>query len=126
MDKKTKIMLEQVLRNNPYNPIILVGLSDDVFENTVVLSADIDARELNVTTDWYKKFAPFSNAERVCLQICGLDKLEKDEQMKFAGLLKDRRIGSYKLPDNVQIVILADDLVNISERIKSLALVWNV
>ncbi|MBE6453210.1 MAG: hypothetical protein E7012_06980 [Alphaproteobacteria bacterium] len=125
MDKKTKIMLNQVLQNNLYNPIILVGLTDYVFENTVVLSADIDARELNVTTDWCKKFVPFSNAERVCLQICGLDKLEKDEQMKFVGLLKDRRIGSYKLPDNVQIVVLVDDLGNVSERIKSLVLVWN-
>lgn len=125
MTTQTALKLEQVLNNNPQQPVIVIGASDLKISNFIDLPADIDERELHIPSHWHKRLNIKAENNKAVLFIGNLDSVPLQKQEQFARLLKDRRAGNYKLPANVQIVISASDKNRLSEKICSLALVWD-
>lgn len=126
MEMKAEFKLKQVLAANPAQTVIVVGAPDFEIDNYVSLSADIDERELHIPMHWHKLIEMKAKKPKAYLLIEGLDRLDDIAQQKFAGLLKDRRAGNYKLPANVQIVIPVAQREKVSAKIQSLSLVWEV
>lgn len=126
MDTKAEVKLKQVLSSNPGHPLLLIGASGFEFENYVGLSASIDERELHIPMNWHKLLEKKAQKSKAYLIIEGLEQLGEQKQEKFAGLLKDRRAGGYKLPANVQIIIPVAEKNKISKKIQSLSLLWEI
>lgn len=126
MTEKEKIKLEQVLANNPAHPVIVAGTQNAGEENSVVLAADMNERDLHMPSFWQKITDLKARNNTVRLVIEGLDALAPAEQEKFVPLIKDRRAGNYKLPANVQIVIPVAEKGRVCPKIQSLSLVWEV
>ena len=125
MSTKAELKLEQVLRNNPLQPLVLAGKGTFEGENCLALSATTDERELHIPSGWHKQLDLLAQTGKVYLLIEGMGEIAASEQDKFAGLLKDRRAGNYKLPDNAQIIIPVKDIKTLSNKIQTLALVWD-
>lgn len=126
MKKKSQIELAQVLANNPLQPIMIIGYQPDNWDNAVYIMGNTDERELHIPSLWHKELDNKAAKGRTHLIVADLEKVSKEEQNKFAGLLKDRRAGNYKLPNNAQIIIPVNDKNKISAKIQSLCLVWEV
>ena len=122
----SKIFLEQILHNNPLQPLIVAGKCAFNDEYAVFLDADIDERELHIPTVWKEKIEAIDSCNSVYLVVKDMDTQSFDEQKKFAGLLKDRRAGNFKLGNNVHIVISAGDINKISPELKKLSLIWEI
>ena len=122
----SKIFLEQILRNNPLQPLIVAGKCSFNDEYAVFLAADIDERELHIPTTWKDKIQAIDSRNTVYLVIQDLDSLNFEQQNKFAGLLKDRRAGNFKLGNNVRVVISVDDAAKVSPELKKLSLIWEI
>lgn len=118
MDTNDKIKFTQILKNNPTQSILLETDDDMGLENVIPLSAVIPERELHIPTRWHQKVLMKGTQEKVYLLIENIDKISKNEQEKFVPLLKDKRAGNFKLPTNVQIIISAHSLADVSENIK--------
>ena len=116
-----KIKLKTVLMNNRKWPLIIVGGVATDF-NAPILPATISPRDLNIC-DWVTELVAMNTDQMV---IDGLDKLRVSDQQKFITLLKDRRAGLHKLPDNIQIIIPVKFVDKLDKKIKELALVYNV
>ncbi|MBP3515131.1 MAG: hypothetical protein J6K65_02875 [Alphaproteobacteria bacterium] len=121
-----KMLFEQVLDNNPRHPVILAGNTELSLPSCVFMPADIAERELFIPSDWSKALDFEAQRGKAYLLIEGLDKLAPAQQRKFCMLLKNRRAGNYKLPDNVSIVIPVADKSGLSAEILSLSLLWDV
>ncbi len=120
------MLFEQVLDNNPRHPVILAGNTELSLPSCVFMPADIAERELFIPSDWSKALDFEAQRGKAYLLIEGLDKLAPAQQRKFCMLLKNRRAGNYKLPDNVSIVIPVADKSGLSAEILSLSLLWDV
>ncbi len=125
MIKKSKIKLSQVIKNNNLNPLIILGNELKEYQNKVEISANIDERFLNLSADWQEELTQKSSQEKAYCIIIGIEDISLQEQEKFVNLLKNRRAGNYKLPNNAMIIILANNENKISDKIKSLSLMWN-
>ena len=126
MNEEAKNKLSKVLSDNTKNPLIIVSDEDIVLENTITINATISERDLHIESMWHKKIMLRHSNKHLFLVINGLDNIEAEEQDKFIHLLKDRRSGTFKLPDYVQIVIPVKDKEKVSKQIKSLSLLWEV
>ena len=126
MNEEAKNKLSKVLSDNAKNPLIIVSDEDIVLENTITINATISERDLHIESMWHKKIMLRHSNKHLFLVINGLDNIEAEEQDKFSHLLKDRRSGTFKLPDYVQIVIPVKDKEKVSKQIKSLSLLWEV
>ncbi|MDR1337736.1 MAG: hypothetical protein LBJ73_01760 [Rickettsiales bacterium] len=116
-----KIKLKTVLAGNTKWPLVIVGAIAADFD-APVMPAIIPERDLN-TGGWVGELIDMRAARMV---IGGLDKLSDTQQQKFARLLKDRRAGTRRMPDNIQIIILVESANVLSKQIRDLCLVWNV
>jgi hypothetical protein len=116
-----KIKLKTVLENNRRWPLIITGAAAEDF-NAPIMPAAISPRDLNAG-DWIAELVRLA-ADR--LVIDGLEELAPDSQEKFITLLKDRRAGLHKLPEDVQIIIPARSADELSKEIKNLSLIYNV
>ena len=126
MNEEAKNKLSKVLSDNTKNPLIIVSDEDIALENTITINATINERDLHIESMWQKKIMLRHSNKHLFLVINGLDNIEAEEQDKFSHLLKDRRSGTFKLPDYVQIVIPVKDKEKVSKQIKSLSLLWEV
>lgn len=126
MNEEAKNKLSKVLSDNTKNPLIIVSDEDIALENTITINATINERDLHIESMWQKKIMLRHSNKHLFLVINGLDNIEAEEQDKFTHLLKDRRSGTFKLPDYVQIVIPVKDKEKVSKQIKSLSLLWEV
>ncbi|MBQ8480917.1 MAG: hypothetical protein IJ532_00085 [Alphaproteobacteria bacterium] len=122
----SKIFLEQILRNNPLQPLIVVGKCAFNDEYAVFIDADIDERELHIPTQWKEEIQAIDSSNSVYLVVQNLDTQSFDEQKKFVGLIKDRRAGNFKLGNNVHIVISISDLNKVAPELKKLSLLWEI
>jgi len=123
----SRLRLKQVLKNNRGHPLIVVGATSSDFEGavSVAMPANIAPRDLNAV-DWGAELAGMARNDKITLLIEDLDKLTPLAQQKFISLLKDRRAGTKKLPEGVQLVIPIQNLGKISKDIQRLALIWNL
>ena len=109
-------------------PILMEQISLEVFPNAVVIEANCNISELNgnyegkdfVAPKWYKDLLSKNSLKRI-LVINGIDKISKEEQLKFIELLKYKKISTFDIPNNTVIVLMASDITfNISPEISSL------
>lgn len=122
----SKIVLEQILHNNPLQPLVVVGKCAFNDEYAVFLDADIDERELHIPTKWKDQIQAIDSRDSAYLVVQNLDTQSFEAQNKFSGLLKDRRAGNFKLGNNVHIVLAVSDINKISPELKKLSLVWEI
>ena len=115
MNPTQKLKLQQLLKNNKYWPLLIVCADIQKSDDTSIIPATISERDLHTDMLVIKPY----------LLIEGLDAISKQEQEKFITLLKDRRTGLRKLPDNVQILIPVKAKENLSQKILDLVLIWN-
>lgn len=122
-------MFEKYVKSG-ISPILFEKIDIRAFNNAVVLNADCDNSLLNghyedinfVPPEWYKKIVEKSNNTYSLLIINELDKIEKDEQLKFLELFKYKKISTFDLPKNCVIVATCSNLeeCQINEEIYSL------
>lgn len=87
---------------------ILVNLPSTVFEESIVLSKDDKLYDLT----WYNKLIEKCKENNTILVLDRINELDEKEQLKYVELIKYKKIGENKLPDNTIIVVLYDDLKN--------------
>ena len=87
---------------------ILINLPSSIFEEAIILNKDDSLYDLN----WYNKLVERCKSDRCILILNKINELDKKEQLKYVELLKYRKIGNNKIPDNTIIVVLYDDLEN--------------
>ena len=96
------------------NEPILVN--DVKFNNTgldVVIDSKISIDELNdkfvdgkyVTPDWYNDLVNKSKERKTALVIENINDIDEVAQAKFIDIIKYKKIGLYKLPENIAIFI---------------------
>lgn len=105
-------------------PILIDNIDIDIFKNiSVIIKNDITKEELNGSLnkkpEWYKEL---EDSNKIILIIEDIDKISKEEQLKFHELLKYRKVGKYNLKNNVVIILTASKISSdtISENIYSL------
>ena len=121
--------LKELLLLNEY-PILVEDISNELFENAVILNNDCDISSLNghyegvdfVAPDWYNILVEKCKNGRSLLIINGINNSEIDEQLKFIEILKYRKISTFDLPKTCSIIVTAYDIKNkpIAEEIYSL------
>ena len=60
--------------------------------------------------------------KEIILCLDGIDALPFDEQLKFYGLLKNKGLNAFNLPEQTQIVVTAKQLEKVAPKIKNLCL----
>lgn len=121
--------LKELLLLNEY-PILVEDISNELFENAVILNNDCDISLLNghyegvnfVAPDWYNILVEKCKNGRSILIINGINNSEIDDQLKFIEILKYRKISTFDLPKNCSIIVTAYDIKNkpIAEEVYSL------
>jgi hypothetical protein len=106
--------LKKVLQDNKKWPLIIVGVAAQGSNDATIIPATVPERDLHAGALVIKQY----------LVIDGLDGIDGREQEKFITLLKDRRIGLRKLAPETRIIIPVRSADNVSQKIKSLCLVW--
>ena len=126
MEKRREMILSYIKAN--VAPILVDFISFDDLENTVILPADIDVKELNghyegtnfMPPRWFSEI--LNTNESKILVIDKIDTISKEEQLKFCELLEYRKISTFELPKNCVIIVTASEINKdkISEDIFSL------
>lgn len=136
MEKQNMIKLIKVLDNNKHNNILIMGITGENFEDAVIIPATIPSQKLGIGIDnkgeyvypsWLREIEEKKSSENILIIIDELDKVSKDEQEKFYGMLKYKGINGYTFPANSQIVCTSrsTDQSKISERILGLNIIYN-
>ena len=122
------------LINNQNYPLVVEGIDKNRLSNSVILPASISSKALGVVPGekgykvpkWLKELEDkYSVSQKTYLIIEGLDKIDKDEQLKFFGIIKYNGINGYAFK-NTQIVVLVEkgETHKINQKILSLSLVY--
>lgn len=114
MNNKKELFLSYIKAN--VIPVLASFISSEDLEDSIILPADINVKELNghydgidfVPPKWFSKILNISNSR--ILVIDKIDSISKEEQTKFIELLKYRKISTFELPKNVIIVVTANDI----------------
>lgn len=121
MSIHSKIRLSEVVRNNKKWPLIIVGATHRDFKKSFVMPAEVEEWVLHQKADWET-----SLVGNDILLIDGMDSISPQEQEKFIPLLKDKKLGLYRVPDTVQIIMPVADKEKIASVIQSLSLIWEL
>ena len=135
MDENLKKKLNGLLKSNKDWPIIIEGdIKEEDFLNATFLPAKTPSAKLGIINDakglikpnWVKSLDAKRDEKVNLLVISGLDKISMDEQVKFSAILDTKALNGYKLPQNLQIVILINkgNRAKINNEILSLCLYY--
>lgn len=111
-------------------PILLEDIPANIFDGAVILNADCDNSLLNgryegtefIAPNWYNQLIEKSKTNHPLLIISDISKISKEEQSKFAEILKYKKISTFDLPQNCIIIVTCSNLKEnkINEEIYSL------
>lgn len=128
MTEKDKLEILSVYIKNNVAPILVDFISSKDIPNSVIIPASCDYITLNgyykneefVSPLWYQQIV--NNVRMNVLVIDKIDSISKEEQIKFIELLKYKKISSFKLPDNIVIILTMKNksIKNINKDIYSL------
>ncbi len=126
MEDKKEMLLSYIKAN--VAPILVDFIFSEDLKGAVVLPADIDAKELNghyeelefVPPKWFNDITNTNGIK--LLVIDKVDRIPKEEQLKFCELLKYRKISTFELPKSCVIIVTANEInkEKINEEIFSL------
>lgn len=120
---KNKELLETIAAN--VAPVITDAAKKDI-KNATFLAADCEIDEALSeqyvngkwqAPDWLQQLCKNKDEIISILVIEDIAKISTKEQLKFLEILKNRAIGSFKLPANVSIVVLCSDFNKLSPEI---------
>lgn len=115
MKKQDRLeMLSSCIRSG-VSPILMEGVTKDIFDNSVVLDAKCDRSLLNgyyegaafVPPKWYLKLLSLKSSYSILI-IDKLDEIDSLEQKKFLEIIKYRKVSTFELPKNTIIIITAN------------------
>lgn len=125
MNDKKRELLMTYIKNNVAP--ILIDFDFPVISNVINLTSECDITDLNgqysgdvfEAPSWYKKILKNNPA---ILLIENIDKIKKEEQLKFIEILKYRKVSTFELPENTIIIVTAKKINKntINEEIYSL------
>lgn len=129
------IKLIEVIKNNNEYPLIIVGVSANIFGSATIINSDIESSELGikignngeyVLPSWLKEMniKSVKNKDKNILVIESIDKITSEEQLKFLGILKNNGLNGYSFSKNTQIILTCTNVENVSKRIKDLCLIY--
>ena len=133
MQKEELEKINKLLWNNKSKDFLLIGENFEI-ENAVYISAKIQSKDLAIGIDnnskyiypqWVKDLEKI-DAEKKHLIITDLDTISLDEQEKFIGLLKYKNLNGYSLPENTQIIMLAQNQEKVSLKITTYLLIYKI
>lgn len=115
MNDLAKELLKNYIISNT-SPILVDFLEANNFVDSVVLPANCDLSQLNghyenidfCAPDWLRKIE--NENKKIILVIDKIDSIPKEEQTKFVEILKYRQVSTFKIPDNVIIVVTANKI----------------
>lgn len=120
-----------LLRNRQHWPLLVEGLTAKDLPTAVILPATIQETEMGILPDVngfkYPKWImtiliKARDKKEIILCLDGIDALPFDEQLKFYGLLKNKGLNAFALPEQVQIVVTVKQLEKVALKIKNLCL----
>jgi len=96
-------------------PILIDFLESSYIPNCILLSSNIDLKELDgyyenenyLPPKWYSKLI---NDNKNVIVIDNIDSIDKNEQDKFLELIKYRKVSTFDLPSDVVIIITAKNI----------------
>jgi len=68
---------------------------------------------------WFKDLE--QDKEKIILVINKIDTIPQEEQLKFIEILKYKQVSTFKLKDNIRIILTAKDKSKVDNEIKSLS-----
>lgn len=126
MENKKELLMTYIKAN--VAPILVNFISGKDVPGAIVISADVDAKELNGHYDgadymppkWYNELVTNNNSKVLLIDL--IDSINKEEQLKFIELLEHRKISTFELPKDCVIIVTAKEVNKdkISEEIYSL------
>lgn len=126
MENKKELLMSYIKAN--VAPILVNFISGKDIPGAIVISADVDAKELNGHYDgadymppkWYNELVVNNNSRVLVIDL--IDSINKEEQLKFIELLEYRKISTFELPKDCVIIVTAKEVNKdkISEEIYSL------
>lgn len=126
MENKKELLMSYIKAN--VAPILVNFISGKDIPGAIVLSADVDAKELNGHYDgadymppkWYNELVTNNNSKVLVIDL--IDSINKEEQLKFIELLEYRKVSTFELPKDCVIIVTAKEVNKdkISEEIYSL------
>ena len=126
MENKKELLMSYIKAN--VAPILVNFISGKDIPGAIVISADVDAKELNGHYDgadymppkWYNELVTNNNSKVLVIDL--IDSINKEEQLKFIELLEYRKIPTFELPKDCVIIVTAKEVNKdkISEEIYSL------
>ena len=104
-------------------PLYITGNIDVLVSlATVIISAEISKKELIIINDkypeWLKKILNNLSKENNILIIKDFDKISTEEQKLFIDIICNNQISSEKLPDNLKIIINAEQKWQLIQEIR--------
>ena len=126
MENKKELLMSYIKAN--VAPILVNFISGKDIPGAIVISADVDAKELIGHYDgadymppkWYNELVTNNNSKVLVIDL--IDSINKEEQLKFIELLEYRKISTFELPKDCVIIVTAKEVNKdkISEEIYSL------
>lgn len=103
-------------------PIIVDFISAQDIPNALIIDASNNpdlsghfAGTLYLPPEWFNKIN-----EKVIFVIDNLDKISKEEQLKFKELLKYKKVSTFNLPEDMRVLVTVENKENLNEEIYSL------
>ena len=102
MENKKELLMSYIKAN--VAPILVNFISGKDIPGAIVISADVDAKELNGHYDgadymplkWYNELVTNNNSKVLVIDL--IVSINKEEQLKFIELLEHRKISTFELP----------------------------
>lgn len=126
MENKKELLMSYIKAN--VAPILVNFISGKDIPGAIVISAAVDAKELNGHYDgadymppkWYNELVTNNNSKVLVIDL--IDSINKEEQLKFIELLEYRKVSTFELPKDCVIIVTAKEVNKdkISEEIYSL------
>ena len=109
MENKKELLMSYIKAN--VAPILVNFISGKDIPGAIVISADVDVKELNGHYDgadymppkWYNELVTNNNSKVLVIDL--IDSINKEEQLKFIELLEYRKISTFELPKDCVIIV---------------------
>ena len=112
------------------SPLLIENIPTDIFNNSVIIDANIDDSELNghyeddkfCPPPWYNELIKKSSDYYAVLIINNINSVDINKQNRFIEILKYNKVSTFNLPKNSLVVVTCNNLDKnkISEEVYSL------
>ena len=114
MENKKELLMAYINAN--VAPMLVDFISGEDISGAMIVSANIDTKELNghyegieyIPPKWYNDLVNNNNYKILVIDL--IDTITKEEQAKFIELLKYRKISTFELPKDCVIIITAKEI----------------